>query len=115
MVAVVLPPASSAILSPLGTAGETSFHRRQHNAFHYRKDPQQLKEIKASINRERCDFLQFKYIESDCIGAQAPDFDDRAWNDFSTRKLMPHGDSNIIPSMGPTVVIKRKTRPKACP
>ena len=31
----------------------------------------QLKEIKASIDRERHDIPQFKYIESDCPGAQA--------------------------------------------
>ena len=42
----------------------------------------QLKEIKASIHRERRDIPQFKYIESDCPGAQAPDFDDDSWNDF---------------------------------
>ncbi|HSL29857.1 MAG TPA: alpha-mannosidase [Anaerolineales bacterium] len=46
------------------------------------KIQKQLKEIKASIHRERRDILQFKYIESDCPGAQAPGFDDRAWNDF---------------------------------
>jgi alpha-mannosidase len=43
----------------------------------------QLKEIKASIHRERRDVPQFKYIENDCPGAQAPDFDDDSWNDFS--------------------------------
>ena len=47
------------------------------------KIQKQLKEIKASIHRERRDILQFKYIESDCPGAQAPDFDDSTWNDFS--------------------------------
>jgi alpha-mannosidase len=46
------------------------------------KIQKQLKEIKASIHRERRDILQFKYIESDCPGAQAPDFDDRSWDDF---------------------------------
>lgn len=46
------------------------------------KIQKQLKEIKASIHREKLDILQFKYIESDCPGAQAPDFDDSAWNDF---------------------------------
>jgi alpha-mannosidase len=43
----------------------------------------QLKEIKASIYRERQEILQFKYIESDCPEAQVPDFDDHSWNDFS--------------------------------
>ena len=43
----------------------------------------QLKEIKASIHRERSDILQFKSLESDCPGAQGLDFEDRAWNDFS--------------------------------
>ncbi|HEX5810124.1 MAG TPA: hypothetical protein VFY25_15755, partial [Anaerolineales bacterium] len=47
----------------------------------------QLKEIKASIHRERRDILQFKYIESDCPGAQAPDCNDDAWNDFSVGGL----------------------------
>ena len=47
------------------------------------KIQKQLKEIKASIHRERRDILQFKFIESDYSGAQAPDFDDYAWNDFS--------------------------------
>ena len=47
------------------------------------KIQKQLKEVKASIYRERRDILQFKYIENDCPGAQAPDFDDQAWNDFS--------------------------------
>jgi alpha-mannosidase len=47
------------------------------------KIQKQLKEIKASIHRERQDILQFKYIESDLPGAQAPDFDDSIWNDFS--------------------------------
>ena len=42
----------------------------------------QLKEIKASIDRERRDILQFKFLESDCSGAEAPDFDDQTWNDF---------------------------------
>jgi alpha-mannosidase len=46
------------------------------------KIQKQLKEIKASIHRERHEISQFKYIESDCTGAQAPDFDDRAWDDF---------------------------------
>ncbi len=43
----------------------------------------QLKEVKASIYRARRDIPQFKYIESDVPDAQAPDFDDRSWNDFS--------------------------------
>ena len=47
------------------------------------KIQKQLKEIKASIHRERQDILQFKYIESDCPGAQAPNFDERSWHDFS--------------------------------
>ena len=42
----------------------------------------QLKEIKASIHRERRDIPQFKYIESDCPGAQAPDLDDDSWMIF---------------------------------
>jgi alpha-mannosidase len=46
------------------------------------KIQKQLKEIKSSIHRERRDILQFKYIEGDCPGAQAPEFDDRAWGDF---------------------------------
>jgi alpha-mannosidase len=47
------------------------------------KIQKQLKEIKASIQRERQDILQFKYIESDCPDAQASDFDDHSWDDFS--------------------------------
>ena len=47
------------------------------------KIQKELKEIKASIHRERRDILQFKYMESDCSGAQVPDFDDSTWNDFS--------------------------------
>jgi alpha-mannosidase len=47
------------------------------------KIQKQLKEIKASIHRERQDILDFKYIESDCPGAQAPEFDDQTWNEFS--------------------------------
>ena len=43
------------------------------------KIQKQLKEIKASIHRERRDIQQFKYVESDCHGAQEPEFDDRAW------------------------------------
>lgn len=43
----------------------------------------QLKEIKACIHRERLDILQFKYLASDCQGAQDPGFDDRTWTDFS--------------------------------
>jgi alpha-mannosidase len=50
--------------------------------FTVEKIGKQLKEIKASIHRERRDIPQFKYIESDCPGAQAPTFDDRSWNDF---------------------------------
>jgi alpha-mannosidase len=46
------------------------------------KIEKQLKEIQASVHREKCNIPQFKYIESDCPGAQAPDYDDRAWNDF---------------------------------
>lgn len=42
----------------------------------------QLKEIKASIHRERRDIPQIKYMGSDCPGAQAPDFDEDSWNDF---------------------------------
>ncbi|MGB8984681.1 MAG: glycoside hydrolase family 38 C-terminal domain-containing protein [Anaerolineales bacterium] len=51
------------------------------------KIQKQLKEIQASIQRERRDIPQFKYIESDPPGAQAPDFDDRAWNDFQVGGL----------------------------
>ncbi len=51
------------------------------------KIQKQLKEIKASIHRERRDIPQFKYLESDCPGAQTPDFDDQSWNDFSTGGL----------------------------
>ena len=47
------------------------------------KVEKQLKEIKASIHRERRHIPQFKYIESDCPGAQTPDLDDDSWNDFS--------------------------------
>ena len=47
------------------------------------KIQKQLKEIKASIHRERQDITQFKYIESDCQGAQASDYDAGSWNDFS--------------------------------
>jgi alpha-mannosidase len=47
------------------------------------KIAKQLKEIKASIYRERRDILHFKYIENDCPSAQEPDFDDSNWNDFS--------------------------------
>src|SRR5688572_4701085 len=47
------------------------------------KITKQLKEIKASIHRERRDISQFKYIESDHPGAQASSFDDSTWNDFS--------------------------------
>ncbi|HET6595282.1 MAG TPA: alpha-mannosidase [Anaerolineales bacterium] len=47
------------------------------------KIQKQLKEVKASIHRERLDISRFKYIESDCPGAQAPDFDDSTWKDFS--------------------------------
>src|SRR5215210_2494714 len=42
----------------------------------------QLKEIKASIHRERRDIPQFKYIESDPPSALALDFDDNSWDDF---------------------------------
>ena len=51
------------------------------------KIQKQLKEIQASIHRERQDILQFKYIESDCAEAQRSDFDDRAWNDFQVGGL----------------------------
>jgi alpha-mannosidase len=47
------------------------------------KIQKQLKEIKASIHSERQDIPLFKYIESDCPGAQASDFDDSTWDDFS--------------------------------
>jgi alpha-mannosidase len=47
------------------------------------KIQKQLKEIKASIHRERCDISHFKYIEGDDPDAQAPAFDDRSWDDFS--------------------------------
>ena len=47
------------------------------------KITKQLKEIKASIHRERREIPKFKYIESDQPGAQASDFDDSNWNDFS--------------------------------
>lgn len=46
-----------------------------------------LKEIRASIHRERRDITQFKYMERDCVGAQAPDFDDQAWADFQVGGL----------------------------
>jgi alpha-mannosidase len=51
------------------------------------KIQKQLKEIKASIHRERRDILQFRFIESDCSGAQAPDFDDGTWDNFSLGSL----------------------------
>lgn len=47
------------------------------------KIEKQLKEIKASIHRRRRDILQFKYMEGDCAGVEAPEFDDDAWSDFS--------------------------------
>jgi alpha-mannosidase len=47
------------------------------------KIQKQLKEIKASIHRERCDILHFKYMEGDYPDSQAPAFDDRSWDDFS--------------------------------
>src|SRR5688572_14287837 len=75
--AVVLPLASSA------TAGETVFIGDNTMLFTVGKIQKQLREVKASIHRERLDIPQFKYIESDCPGAQAPDFDDSSWNDFS--------------------------------
>ncbi len=46
------------------------------------KIQKQLKEIQSSIHREKYDIPQFKFIESDPLGAQAPDFDDRTWEDF---------------------------------
>jgi alpha-mannosidase len=46
-----------------------------------------LEEIKSSIHRERRDIHQFRYIETDCPGAELPDFNDQAWNDFSTGGL----------------------------
>ena len=51
------------------------------------KIQKQLKEIRASIHRERYDIPQFKFFEGDCSGAQAPDFDDRAWDDFQVGGL----------------------------
>jgi alpha-mannosidase len=50
--------------------------------FTVEKIGKQLKEIRASIPRERRDIFRFKYIESDCPGAQEQNFDDGAWNDF---------------------------------
>src|SRR5215207_10436921 len=50
--------------------------------FTVEKIRKQLKEIKANIHRERYDVPLFKYLESDCPGAQAPDFDDGTWDDF---------------------------------
>ncbi|HEY9527468.1 MAG TPA: hypothetical protein VIR02_10315 [Anaerolineales bacterium] len=47
------------------------------------KIQKQLKEIKASIHRERCDISHFKYIEGDDPDPQAHAFDDRSWDDFS--------------------------------
>lgn len=55
--------------------------------FTVEKIEKQLKEIKASVHREKRDIPQFKYIESDCPGAQAADFDDRTWHDFSVGGL----------------------------
>ena len=49
----------------------------------------QLKEINASIYRERHDIPQFRYIESDCPGAQAPEFDNHNWNDFPSAGCGP--------------------------
>ena len=46
------------------------------------KIQKQLKEIKASIHRERCDISHFKYIEGDDPDPQAHAFDDRSWDDF---------------------------------
>ena len=51
------------------------------------KIQKQLKEIQASIHRERCDIPQFKYLEADCPGAEGPDFDDHAWSDFNVGGL----------------------------
>src|SRR5215211_5212471 len=50
--------------------------------FTVQKITKQLKEVHASIHRERIDIPQFKYIESDPPGAQALDFDDGTWDDF---------------------------------
>jgi alpha-mannosidase len=51
------------------------------------KIARQLEEIRAGIYRERRDIHQFKYLASDCPDAQAPNFDDRGWMDFSTGEL----------------------------
>lgn len=55
--------------------------------FTVQKITKQLKEIQASVHREGRDIPQFKYIESDCPGAERPDFDDRAWDDFNVGGL----------------------------
>jgi alpha-mannosidase len=51
------------------------------------KITKQLKEVQASIHRERRDIPQFKYVESDPPGAQVPDFDDQTWDDFNVGGL----------------------------
>ena len=51
------------------------------------KIQKQLKEIQASIHRDRQDIPQFKYIESDCPGAERPDFDDHEWSNFNVGGL----------------------------
>jgi alpha-mannosidase len=55
--------------------------------FTLRKIEKLYVEIKAAVFRESLDIPMFKFMEGDCEGAQAPDFDDASWEDFSVGSL----------------------------
>ncbi len=46
-----------------------------------------LQEIRAAMNYQSLDIPRFKFYAGDCPGAQAPDFDDSAWDEFQTGGL----------------------------
>jgi alpha-mannosidase len=52
------------------------------NFFTLEKLEKHNQEIRNAIYRETRDIPSFKFLQGDCPGAQAIEFDDRAWDDF---------------------------------
>ncbi len=52
--------------------------------FTLRKLEKRLPELRAAIHRETRDIPVFRYFEGEVPGAERPDFDDSAWQNFST-------------------------------
>lgn len=46
-----------------------------------------LQEIRSAIYREKIDIAQFKFFNGDCLHAEAPGFDDHAWDNFRVGEL----------------------------